>query len=360
MESPTGTGKTLCLLASVIAYREWAKRNPPKNKYGGRSGTESIPKIIYASRTHSQLTQVVSELRKLRDVCGYNVDMTVVGGRSSLCVDLTVKKITNNSEQQNACRALRNGKTGCAHKKEADKLSGIAHSRPSTSTAPKSQPSKSLPFGSPKNAPDLLKAAQEEAKRKQNQELISSSGVHDIMDIEELVSWCENPPPQIPDCSTAICGYYLSRSKADTVEILLMPYNYILDKKIRQRNSFEFKNKILILDEAHNVEQVCEESSSHYLSLKKLEIISKELAMSKASVTNPRKTNSNDPNPESFKTYEIDEFIKSKIMSLKLYFHLTFQISMIFTSTFKIEFLMKLLKRVKMEWSIRSQNLSNS
>ena len=285
MESPTGTGKTLCLLASVIAFRQWAKRNPRKNKYGGSHGHQGAPKIIYASRTHSQLTQVVSELRKLRDVCGYQVDMTVVGGRSSLCVDLDVKKITNSSEQQNACRTLRNSKDGCGPKKEADKLSGIAHTRPDAIPAPKPQNSKFAQFAAAKNAPDMLKAAQDEAERKRKHELINSSGVHDIMDIEELVSWCQNPPTQIlkasygdsfkPDCGKTICGYYLSRAKADTVEILLMPYNYILDTKIRRRNSFEFKNKILILDEAHNVEQVCEESSSHYLSLKKLEIIGK-------------------------------------------------------------------------------------
>ena len=133
LESPTGTGKTHCLLASVIAFREWAKRNPRKNKFGGAF---PAPNIIYASRTHSQLTQVVSELRKLRDVCGYKVDMTVVGGRGSLCVDMDVKRITNSSEQQNACRAKRNSPEGCGPKKEADKLSGIAHSRPDVNPAP--------------------------------------------------------------------------------------------------------------------------------------------------------------------------------------------------------------------------------
>ena len=52
----------------------------------------SVPKIIYASRTHSQLTQVVGELRKLRDVCGYFIDVSVIGGRSTTCLNPKVSK----------------------------------------------------------------------------------------------------------------------------------------------------------------------------------------------------------------------------------------------------------------------------
>ena len=126
---------------------------------------------------------------------------------------------------------------------------------------------------------------------------VNESGTSDIMDIEELVSWCEDAPFVLPkdtkdskkDCSQPssqlpICGYNLSRGMVDTVEILLMPYNYILDTKIRRRNSFEFRSKIIILDEAHNVEQVCKESSSHYLSLQKIEAAKNELEKSKWSV----------------------------------------------------------------------------
>ncbi len=65
-----------------------------------------VPKIIYSSRTHSQLSQVVSELKKLHTVCGYNIDMSVIGGRGSTCLNPKVKKIADGRLQQNTCSAL--------------------------------------------------------------------------------------------------------------------------------------------------------------------------------------------------------------------------------------------------------------
>lgn len=52
-----------------------------------------VPKVIYASRTHSQLAQAMQELKKT----SYNgLKAVTLGSREQLCVHPDVKKETNN------------------------------------------------------------------------------------------------------------------------------------------------------------------------------------------------------------------------------------------------------------------------
>ena len=51
LESPTGTGTTLCLLCSTLSWMNEMRR---QKKLGG--------KILYTTRTHSQIAQIIHEL----------------------------------------------------------------------------------------------------------------------------------------------------------------------------------------------------------------------------------------------------------------------------------------------------------
>ena len=54
-----------------------------------------------------------------------------------------------------------------------------------------------------------------------------------------------------------LCQYYWSVQLAEDVDIIFCPYNYILDPRIRGAVKIELENNIVILDEAHNIEDIC-------------------------------------------------------------------------------------------------------
>jgi Fanconi anemia group J protein len=59
------------------------------------------------------------------------------------------------------------------------------------------------------------------------------------------------------------CPYFASRAIAsETAELVLCPYSYILDPTIRKAMDIDLKDAIVIIDEAHNVEDVSREASS--------------------------------------------------------------------------------------------------
>lgn len=63
-------------------------------KFKSNQATESVPKIIYASRTHSQISQALQELKR----SGYgNMKAAVIGSRDQLCINSEVLKETTNA-----------------------------------------------------------------------------------------------------------------------------------------------------------------------------------------------------------------------------------------------------------------------
>ncbi|NXY50846.1 RTEL1 helicase, partial [Ceuthmochares aereus] len=81
--------------------------------------------------------------------------------------------------------------------------------------------------------------------------------IEPIMDIEDLVK---------NGNKHRTCPYYLSRSLKQQADIIFMPYNYLLDSKSRRAHNLDLKGTVVVLDEAHNVEKLCEESSSFDLT----------------------------------------------------------------------------------------------
>lgn len=63
LESPTGTGKTAALLCGALAWQMSVKRQSAL-QLTASSSQRSTPVIFFCTRTHSQITQLVKELRR--------------------------------------------------------------------------------------------------------------------------------------------------------------------------------------------------------------------------------------------------------------------------------------------------------
>nr|XP_040259861.1 regulator of telomere elongation helicase 1 homolog isoform X3 [Aegilops tauschii subsp. strangulata] len=217
LESPTGTGKTLCLLCSALAWRrtfgEFLRggggggggggSQPSGSQQSGASATQSssYPVIIYASRTHSQLRQVIKELK----ATSYRPKMAVLGSREQMCIHEEVSKLRGKA-QNNGCHYL------C--KKRLCRHNNIVT--------------------------DYMK---------NNTELGSEP-----FDIEDLVNIGRTKGP---------CPYYISRELSKSVDILFAPYNYLIDPGNRRSlTGISWNNAVLIFDEAHNLESICADAAS--------------------------------------------------------------------------------------------------
>ncbi|RKP20840.1 DNA repair helicase, partial [Rozella allomycis CSF55] len=96
-----------------------------------------------------------------------------------------------------------------------------------------------------------------------------------IWDIEDLVKIGERKKG---------CPYFTAREILEEATIIFCPYNYIVDPMIRKTMDIELKGNVLIIDEAHNIEDVARDAASFIV--KQENLVAAILALEKIIVKN--------------------------------------------------------------------------
>ncbi|CAG9461204.1 unnamed protein product [Pedinophyceae sp. YPF-701] len=98
-----------------------------------------------------------------------------------------------------------------------------------------------------------------------------------LHDVEELAGVGE---------LTGGCPYFAARSMAEDAEVVLCPYQYLIDPLVRGAMNVDLEGAVVIVDEAHNIENACMEAASVEVPLEDLDNAAVRLE-EEASFANP-------------------------------------------------------------------------
>jgi chromosome transmission fidelity protein 1 len=223
-ESPTGTGKSLSLICSSFKWlkdhksrlctdenfsgsQSWVN-DPPSSSAALAEITNTLQavdepqkpepkalvKLIYASRTHSQLDQFLNEIKKTH----YKDNTSVIrlGSRNQLCVNPELSSFKGRSLIDYKCKELidPNAASSCPYFKSNN--------------------------------------------------VLKKHCLETVSDIEELVSFGR---------SHRACPFFATRAAIPAAEVILAPYNLVLNKRSREAIGLDLSDSVLIIDEAHNI-----------------------------------------------------------------------------------------------------------
>ncbi|MHA1362787.1 MAG: helicase C-terminal domain-containing protein [Candidatus Freyarchaeota archaeon] len=210
LEAPTGFGKTIAILAATVGtpYR-----------------------IFYYSRTHAQMRQVAYELEKINEL-GNRITGVVRGSRIQLCLDEELRRSNDYIYTSETCLSR-------IRSFEDDRsLVEIAFSRPEVSLTSHER----LPTGM-----DLY------CKSETGEIQIPSIIPRDAPTLASVENMLEY------GLEHRVCPYYLARLLAQTYKVVIGAYNYLFIDA-------NYQNQIVVLDEAHNMEDFLKDTVSFKLS----------------------------------------------------------------------------------------------
>ncbi|KAL8458240.1 hypothetical protein ACS0TY_035941 [Phlomoides rotata] len=174
-------------------------------------------KIYFCSRTHSQLSQFMKELRKTKFASELKV--VCLGSRKNFCINEEVLKLGSSNRINERCLELQKNK-----KNEASKMKKVGSGR-------------RIRCNKSSSGCSML-------RRKKIREFTDEVIQLEALDIEDLVRIGHN---------VGGCPYYGSRRMMPAADLVVLPYQSLLSKSSRESLGLNLKDSVIIIDEAHNL-----------------------------------------------------------------------------------------------------------
>lgn len=193
--------------------------------------------IFYCSRTHSQLAQIVAELRKTPH--GKQVRCISLGSRQQLCINAQVRRLPNVALMNERCLDMAKAKA----------------------KAPSVNPSKKARLETQVLSRCAYKAPTQLQK-------LSDVALTEPLDIEELAT-------EGAACNS--CPYYATRAAQAQAQLVLLPYPLLLQRNSRQQLGIDLRGAIIIVDEAHNLLDTIAQLHSSELSVAHLQLAKQQI-----------------------------------------------------------------------------------
>ncbi|VDN04442.1 unnamed protein product [Thelazia callipaeda] len=180
-------------------------------------------KIIYATRTHSQLEQFAEEIKKTR----FKPRIVTLGSRQHFCINESVRALKQLGLMVERCNELRDNKSSVKRYKDGESNLVIKDSKGS------------CPFA-------------------------RNDAIEDLCD--QILASKLSTVSQLVDCGQKIsgCPYFASRKAVAYSQMILLPYQILFQEETRKAWGVDFKDNVIVIDEAHNLLETI--TSSHFVT----------------------------------------------------------------------------------------------
>jgi len=180
---------------------------------GGVTPGAGVRKIVYAARTHTQLSQFVSELRRIPKI-GENLRVVALGSRRTLCGNENVSRLSE-----------RNATETCL---------------------------------------DLQKGGKEKSK---GCPLLESKIAVDTLALHTLAQPTDAEEAARMGRKSKACSYYAARAALPAAEVVVLPYSLLLSSPAQKAVGLSLKGAFVVVDEAHNLPEAIRSVNSCRVSL---------------------------------------------------------------------------------------------